>query len=306
MAQIENMARIGCAEILPLKTVTVPPYTTTNAVIYGHKSFVVIDPGSPDHEQQLLLIERLSARIDEGHDFLGVLLTHHHGDHTKGALKISKDFSVPIMAHDNARHHLSFTVDRVLFDQEVVFLEDNLSVQARYTPGHADDHMVYYDELNGVLIAGDMITDRGTVLIPPLQGDLKTYLESLDSLTTLKLKIIIPAHGKAIIEKPLEFLLKALKHRYERISSVFDVLCVTNQATLDATDITHKVYGTSIPDNVMIFAQLSVESSLQWLNDNGLVKKVDHRWLVASRDNAAKDKVILCAQRQIDERLRNT
>src|SRR5262249_11827049 len=148
----------------------------------------------------------------------------HHGDHTRGALGIAERFSVPIMAHKNALHHLKFKVDKILADGEVIIRDDHICLKALFTPGHADDHLAYYDEPNEFLIAGDMITDRGTVLIPPLQGDLATYLKSLTALSLLRLKVIVPAHGHAIVDKATTFLLLAMKHRYERINAALSAL----------------------------------------------------------------------------------
>lgn len=302
MAQLENMAKIGFAEIWPLNTVTVPPYTTTNTIVYGDESFVVIDPGSTDHDQLQIFMDSLAARRALGKNFLAILLTHHHGDHSKGALPIAKKFGVPIMAHVNARHHLNFAIDKDIHDQDIVVEDDYLCLQARYTPGHADDHMVYYDARNGCLIAGDMITDKGAVLIPPSHGDLATYLNSLNSLTTLQLTVVIPAHGQPIIEKPNQFLLKAMRHRYERIHAVSHALVKAGGEARDATDITHAVYGRSIPDAVLVFAQLSVESSLHWLQNVGLVENRAHRWYAV--ENSLAEQAILDSLKQIDERLR--
>lgn len=281
--------------IFPLTTKTVPPYTTTNAVIYGKNDFMVIDPGSSKLDQQELIAKYLEERILLGHKFLGVYLTHHHGDHTRAASYLAKRFSTQIYAHQNALPILGF--EAFAIDSMPTFSDSTLT--AIYTPGHSDDHMVFYDD-SGILIAGDMITDRGTVLIPPGSGGLKPYLKNLEMLCSLKLVVIIPAHGEPIKNAPNRFLLLALKHRYERILSVLNAL---EPDFLDATDLTLKIYGSNLPENLKIFAELSVLSSLEWLEDVGLIKKANYRFLA---DKLADKRLILDPIEQIDERLRYT
>jgi len=308
MTNTEKVAPSAIVDIIPLTTTTVPPYTSTNTVIYGNKSFLVIDPGTSDKDQQEILRRQITQRIDEGRKFLGVGLTHHHGDHVKSAVFLKSHFDIKIMAHPNAAQRLKFPVDHLISDGEIVLQENDLALTALYTPGHADDHVVFFDDKTGILIAGDMITDRGTVLIPPPTGSLKSYLESLDKLTRLStLKMIIPAHGNAIRENPRPFLINAVKHRYQRILSVLDMLIKNNQLSLDATDITLATYGHLTSKDLLTFAQLSVESSLHWLHEMNFIKNVNFKWQVVSHDlEKTRKKFLLLPLKEIDERLRNS
>jgi endoribonuclease LACTB2 len=292
-------------EIFPLKTETLPPFTTTNAVLYGKNSFVVIDPGSSDLREKQSLVQYLKSRIAHRQKFLAILLTHHHKDHVSSAAYIAQQFAVPVMAHERACAYLSFSLDKFIFDDEKIVIDEALTLYAIHTPGHAEDHLVFFDKENKVLIAGDMITDRGTVLIPPHTGSLKVYLESLEMLTRLPIKMIIPAHGKIITDQPVIFLLRGMKHRYERIISVLNVL-VKNKHALDATDIMHLVYSSSIPDNLLVFAQLSVEANLQWLENAGVIKKINYKWQVLKNITYMKEEVLCGPLKEINERMRNS
>lgn len=286
-------------DIVPVTTITVPPYTTTNAIFFGRKQFWVIDPGTPHDDQRQILKRYVDHRIQNGDLFSGVCLTHHHGDHTKAARFLAQTFSVPIYAHKNAAQFLSFAFHGL--DDKSVISSD---LHALHTPGHAEDHVVYYAHEEGILFAGDMITDRGTILIPPNGGSLRIYLESLDLLTRMKLTAIVPAHGHAIVENPNLFLLRAMKHRYDRIKAVFDVLKHSREKR-DATDITHQVYRASTADNLMFFAQLSVESSLYWLKEHNLVENPNYMWLLAPNALEHEQAMLLERLAQIDERLRH-
>lgn len=305
MTNTDNVAEV-IFDIIPLTTTTVPPYTATNTIIYGKTSFIVVDPGTSDRDQQEILRQHIIRRTKQGHRFLGIGLTHHHGDHVKSAPFLKEHFNVKIMAHPQAAPRLKFPVDHLIADQEIILQEKDLLLTAIYTPGHAEDHVVFFDSINHVLIAGDMITDRGTVLIPPPSGSLFAYLKSLDSLTKLQLKTIIPAHGQAITEKAQAFLIQAIRHRYQRIVAVLDILKKNPELTLDATDITLAIYGHLTTKDLLTFAQLSVESSLCWLKDMHLVKNVNYKWQVIFEGiDEKRHELLLLPLKQIDERLRN-
>lgn len=292
---------LAYAQVIPLPTVTVPPYTTTNAIVYGNQVFAVIDPGSPGVEDLSTLSHHISQRIDSGQRCRGIFLTHHHGDHTKGVCHLKNQFSLPIIAHKNARKHLNFSLDETIDEDRCFVLDAEVSIKAVYTPGHADDHVIYFDERQGCVMAGDMITDRGTVLIPPLEGDLGLYLQSLEKFASLSIKSIIPAHGACITKKPKSFLLLAMKHRYERIYAIFLAL-LRESSFRDATDITMTVYGSTISESQIFFAQLSTESSLRWLLQQGLVELVDYKWRCSNQDRQGH--IILNALQAIEERLK--
>jgi len=290
-------------EIVPTETETVPPYTTTNTIFYGRDIFVVIDPGPSKLKWQEVLADHIEARCRRGDQFLAVAITHHHVDHSAGATYLSERFSVPIYAHKNASVTKRYKPDRILNHHDQIILNDN-TLTALFTPGHAEDHLTYFDEHTGVLIAGDMITDRGTILIPPGSGSLRVYLHSLNELTKLPLKTIIPAHGLAITEHANQFLIKAMRHRYQRIASVLQAIEDHPTNVLDGTDITMLVYGKSLADNLLFYAQLSVESSLYWLKEAGLVDNPDYTWRHID-DHNLKQREILEPLKEIDERLRN-
>lgn len=302
--ELPDLARFRKAEILSLHTATVPPYTTTNTILYGEKNFLVIDPATKDKSHQDFLINHIQARLPKSHTFLSVLLTHHHGDHTGAAEILRETFKVPILAHPRLADQVDFSIDKEINEGDEIKFDNNNCMKALYTPGHADSHLVFFDEQEGYLVAGDMITDRGTILIPPNNGSLKIYLQSLNRLSALPLKAVIPAHGQCIVDRPRHFLLRAIKHRLERILEIAKVL-ESAQPTMDATDITNAVYKRHIADNLMFFAQLSVESSLHWLKENHLAVFEAYRWRLSDIFAAQKQLLILEPLEEIDQRLRD-
>lgn len=302
MSDNEQESVIDLATIIPLKTNTVPPYTTTNAVLYGAEQFIVVDPGPSDAAAQKLLIKIIEKRIARKEKFLGVYLSHHHRDHCDAAVRLREYFKVPIAAHEQAHQELSFPLDVAMPGDAFITIGSH-RIEALYTPGHATSHMVYYDPIDKVLIAGDMLTDKGCVLIPPTSGSLRVYLQSMERLMVLPIKTLIPAHGDAIKDKAEAFVLHAILHRLGRIKAIVETLEQQHES-MDATDITRAVYQGSIDEKLMFFAQLSVESSLQWLQEAGLAQKnAAYRW-VKSGNEELKQRELLGFMTKIEERLR--
>ncbi|MCA9508092.1 MAG: MBL fold metallo-hydrolase [Myxococcales bacterium] len=292
-------------EILSLATETVPPYTTTNTILYGKNNFWVIDPATKDPHHQEFLIRHIQMRLNKKQKMLGILLSHHHSDHIGAVSLLSSNFKSPILAHKFLCGKVDFSVDRTVEEGEHLALDEKNSLEVIYTPGHAESHVVFFDRSDGCLIAGDMITSRGTILIPPNSGSLKLYLFHLERIASLPIKTIIPAHGEAIVEQPHFFLLNAIKHRLERIEQIYRVL-ENSQQLIDASDITNTIYQRKIEDRLMFFAQLSVESGLYWLKENNLALQENYRWKLSMHTYTSKEKILLNPLKEINERLRYT
>src|SRR5207237_9323822 len=93
--------------MVPLRTPTLPPATDTNCLLLGDEEFWVVDPGSPWPEEQAILRETLDKLAEEGRKAVGVLLTHHHQDHTGGA----RALGLPIAATRDTAPKRDFPID---------------------------------------------------------------------------------------------------------------------------------------------------------------------------------------------------
>src|SRR5690349_11072298 len=84
--------------VLALRTPTLPPAAHTNVYMVGPERGpqLAVDPGSPYAEEQSVLDAALGADAAAGRPLAMVLLTHHHADHTGGAVALAERWRVPI------------------------------------------------------------------------------------------------------------------------------------------------------------------------------------------------------------------
>ncbi|HYI38162.1 MAG TPA: MBL fold metallo-hydrolase [Thermoleophilaceae bacterium] len=157
----------------------------------------VVDPG-PDDPAHLEAV-----RAAAGGPIAGIALTHSHPDHADGA---------PALAE------MVGGVDVVLgIEGQRVGPFDVLS-----TPGHAPDHVCLL--LDGrIAFAGDTVLGRGSVFVPPGEGSLGAYLDSLRRLRALDLDVICPGHGP-YVEDPAAKLDEYVEHRLERERMLLEAL----------------------------------------------------------------------------------
>jgi glyoxylase-like metal-dependent hydrolase (beta-lactamase superfamily II)/8-oxo-dGTP pyrophosphatase MutT (NUDIX family) len=190
--------------LFPLATPTLPPALFTNAYVVGSGEAVLIDPGSPFERDIDWLRRGLEAlREQHGRRVKAIWLTHHHPDHVGGVEAARRALDVPVLAHPATAERLAaagIAVDGELVDGERVVLAGGppFPIRVIHTPGHARGHLCFLDETYGSLIAGDMVTGLGTVVIDPPEGNMDDYLSSLDKLFDLAPQALFPAHGPTI------------------------------------------------------------------------------------------------------------
>ena len=78
-----------------------------------------------------------------GLDPAGILLTHHHSDHTGAAENLADRWDCPILMHEADAFVYRGRVDRMLHDQEVLLLEDE-EIRVLSTPGHTKGSVCFY------------------------------------------------------------------------------------------------------------------------------------------------------------------
>ncbi len=208
--------------LFPLRTLTLPPATHTNAYVVGVKDVIVVDPGSADDAETDRLVALLRELQAEGATVRAVVLTHHHGDHIGGLARLVSQLKLPVWAHARTADRLPVNTDRFLNDGDVLQL-GSMRWHVLHTPGHAQGHICLYDEQSRAAIVGDMVAGMGTIVIDPPEGDMGDYLTQLRRLEALPVTTLYPSHGPAIPDGPGK-LAEYVKHRLWREEKVLAAL----------------------------------------------------------------------------------
>ena len=216
--------------LFPQKTPTRPPATHTNAYLLGRRRLLAVDPGSSSLEELEPLAEEIQSRCSLGGRLEAVIVTHHHPDHCGGVGSLAQRFGAPVRAHEETARRLQgrFRIEHHLADREVLDLGD-VRWEVLHTPGHAPGHLCLRNLASGDLLSGDLIAGAGTVMIDPPEGDMAAYLQSLERLAGLDLRVLFPAHGPPVAsaQRQVQAYLRHRCWREERIRSVLSDRPVT-------------------------------------------------------------------------------
>ena len=234
----------------------------TNTYLVGIDEIAVIDPG-PDDDAHLDAIAGCG-----GDRIRWILLTHTHEDHSPGALGLKKRTGAEILAFGPGQGRGKVRLDGTLGDKAIIEATE-FHLTALHTPGHASNHLCYLLNEERTLFTGDHIMEGSTVVISPPDGDMATYLTSLERLKTLRprLKAIAPGHGH-VIDDPLATIDATIEHRLAREAQVLEVLRAKGTATV--AELVEEIYVDVAPPLHPV-AQRTVWAHLRKLADEGSV-----------------------------------
>ncbi|MFK7740663.1 MAG: MBL fold metallo-hydrolase [Planctomycetota bacterium] len=272
--------------LAPLRTPTLPPATTTNCYLVGHEKIWIIDPGSPDATEQQRLLDLLDELTANGQELAGVLLTHHHPDHTGGVLALCQARNLKAYGHPEtlARLHADVPRGGEVLDGDHLELgrapdgTTGWTLQAIFTPGHDRGHLCFRESRYGAMIAGDMLSTVSSIIIDPPEGHLRTYLNSLERLQQFAMSTLYPAHGPALRDGQ-RLVAKYLRHRRQREAVLTKTLGELSSASIE--ELLPKVYWDADP-RLYPFAARSLQAGLDKLVEDGVA-----RLFAEDGDNAA-------------------
>ena len=226
----------------------------TNSYLVGDAAsgYIAIDPGPADADHLQWLYDAA------GGDIRLIVCTHSHPDHSPGARPLQalceaagrRPLIAGLASAATSRADSAFMPDRTLLNNELlahvlIGLEGYLihksdqnrhTLKVIYTPGHAANHLCLVLIEDGLLFSGDHILNGSTTVINPPDGNMNTYLQSLDLLSAAcdehSIGFILPAHGYAMGQaKTAIAQLKA--HRLKREAKILKVMQALPDGTLD-------------------------------------------------------------------------
>ena len=230
----------------------------TNTYLVGDgDGLVCVDPG-PDDPHHLAGI--LDAATALHAPITTVLLTHSHPDHRPLARTLADRTGAPLRARDPGDDGAE-PVD----DGDVV-QAGSVALRAVHTPGHATDHLCFFDEQSRELFTGDHILSGMTTVISPPDGDMSDYMESLRRVLALRPAVIHPGHGRRI-DDGVATIEQYIAHRLEREAQVADAVH-RRGAAVRPIDVVPEIYA-AYPQALHLFAARSVQAHLDKLVREG-------------------------------------
>lgn len=230
----------------------------TNTWVIGDHDPVIIDPGPLDEDH----LDRVLAAC--GGSAGAVLITHRHHDHTDGAARMGELAHCVVRAADP---DFATSAADLLLDGQRLELGD-LTLLVVATPGHTSDSTSFLLTDDGgpaYLLTGDMVLGRGTTVITHPDGDLGSYLDSLQTMIEIVEQYgvaeILPGHGDRVTD-PAGVLAYYRRHRLERLDQVRSARAAGDRT---AAEIVRRVYAEVDP-SVWPAAEQSVRAQLDYLD----------------------------------------
>lgn len=219
---------------------------TNTWVIYGRAvgqpgSVVVVDPGPLDEGHLRAVASVGSVAV--------VLLTHRHPDHAEGAARFAELTGAQVLDRDD------FADDGAVLG----------GVRVLHSPGHTNDSVSFVVDADGnepAVLTGDTILGRGSTVVAHPDGDLRSYLSSLERLRQLGDITVLPGHGPVL---PSAAVAAAgyLEHRAQRLDQVRAARAAGDET---AEQIVRRVYADVDPV-LWPAAELSVRAQLAYLDE---------------------------------------
>ncbi len=127
---------------------------------------IIVDPG--EEAPVIAVLDKFKLKL------AGILITHHHSDHTNGAVGLQDKYHCPVFWSKDRKPGVNS-------DEEIAFPDVALKFRVLHIPGHTLDHVAYYGY--GVLFCGDTLFTGGCGRI--FEGTPAQMVDSLAKIMNL-------------------------------------------------------------------------------------------------------------------------
>ena len=220
----------------------------TGTYIVGKGNVAIIDPGPniPEHVAAVLETVR-------GETVTDIVITHTHIDHSPATphVKAATQATTWGFGPHGTPHKgeqveegadYDFVPDRELRDNMLVE-GHGWTLEAIHTPGHTSNHICLALKEEDIMFSGDHVMGWSTSVISPPDGDMGSYLQSLEKLLARHETRYWPTHGPAI-ESPHEFVQAFIAHRKKREE---DIKSCLHAGMTKIPDIVEQLYKSTDP-----------------------------------------------------------
>ena len=252
------------------------PYTFlgTNTYVVGNGQVAIIDPGPAD-ERHLKAI----AAATRGESLTHILVTHSHHDHCDSARALQTLLGGEIGAFGptgtprgagapglgDSFVDAAFVPDRRLGDGDTIKGKD-FALDVLHMPGHSPDHLCFALVGKRIVFTGDHVMGWNTTVIAPPEGNMVSFLASLERLMQRHDKMFLPGHGGSI-QTPQRVVKAYIMHRKWREQTI---LACLEEGVNTIPRIVDRLYG-ALDAELKEAAALSVLAHLEHLINRELV-----------------------------------
>lgn len=214
-------------------------FTGTQTYLIGTDSVAVIDPGPESDAHFDALIQAISGRTVSH-----IIVTHSHVDHSPLSRRLSLAVDAPILGYGTTDEGRSETMERLAMaadlggaegkdldfapDQKLadgaIIAGEGWSLEAIHTPGHLSNHLCFGVVGTGAVFSGDHVMGWATTMVSPPDGDLTSYMESMEKMAKrTEDTVYYPGHGAAVTN-PAEMVQYQINHRKSREKQILETL----------------------------------------------------------------------------------